>query len=184
MHRVSRFREHWIAACLFLAIGVPAGAVPVTSCTDMTDGAVCTLTREMSFWYGTLTVVGAPASEQSFLSSTDHVSITLSDAINLDSSVDPRVIADLAPFVLPSVGGIEWVLADPENLDANGSLLSSYAAAAASLESLFGPGTLSLGGVTSSNARYFMGSATILCNPGNPPVCADPQGEDFFLATG
>jgi hypothetical protein len=87
--------------------------------------------------------------------------------LQADPGIDVRVTQGMQPFVDSTVG-VEWVLANVlENLPAEQNLLSAYVAAAAALDGLFGPGTLTFGGTTSAEANYVLASAAFLCEPWN-----------------
>lgn len=174
----------WGAACPLLGLTDTANAA-VTVCTSDPGrtAASCTFTRDVDFWFGTLDIEGVAAPTQDFFQSTEHLTAVIPSALQTDASVDARVTQGMPAFVDTS-GGIDWVLGIPENLPAQQTLLSSYAAADASLDALFGPGTLSLLGVTATNASFLLASTFGFCNASSVlPACDFTDGVELMELT-
>lgn len=146
-----------------ILLGVAGGAQGAPICTSDPTGAVdeiCSNTRDLGIWFGTLSVVGAAAPAQDFVQPTDRIAVTLEANIQFDQTVDPRVKAGISPYVDP-IAAVEWVLGAPQNLPAQQNLLDAYSAAVAALDAAFGPGTLAVGGVSMVNERdYILASTT------------------------
>ncbi len=126
-----------------------ASAQPLPTCVPETDPAtpvdtVCTFTRDAAVYFGTLSVVGAPSPAQDFVEFTDLISDGLRSHLQADPLVDSRVQSAAPSFVRLFQTNIEWVIGapPPDNFPAQQNLLDDYAAAAAALDALFGPGTL------------------------------------------
>lgn len=112
---------------------------------------------------------------------TDLVSDTPQLLIQFDPTVDARVRNGIAAWLDPAPTNIEWVLGlpgfpgAPNNFPAQQNLLDAYAAADASLDSLFSPGILLLGTLITGQRNYFMDILPGGC-PGGDPSC---QAEFF-----
>ncbi len=142
--------------------------------------------RELSVWFGTLTVADVPGFSQDFLRLSDRVSNDLILAIQGDPGVDARVKSALSPGgVWSNVGqsGIEWALETnpgPDNFPAQQNLLDAYAAAALAL---FGPGSLTLAAPVTTEAAYLLGSfetiepAPVVVGDTDNPVIFGTNGE-------
>lgn len=133
-------------------------------------GSTCTYTRALDVWYGTGTAVDAGGnllSTQDFLELTDHVTGSGAGVIFNDANVDPRVKNNLGPWV-NAQADIDWVLAASENLSAQPNLLNDFAAAAAALDTLYGPGLLSVAPLPTpaGTATYTLADWTIMVDPG------------------
>jgi len=113
------------------------------SCNGARPTEVCTHTRDVTIWFGTLTVVGAPAGNVDVVQLTDHIIGTLGGQIFNDPAQDARVRNGLGPWVNAQTD-IEWITGASENLPAQQNLLDAFAAAAASLNATHGTGTLTI----------------------------------------
>ncbi len=143
-----------------------------TSCgTNVNGEPTCTYTRALDVWYGTLTVAGAPLPAQDFLELTDHIMGTAAGEIFNDPAVDPRAKV-LGPWVNAQTD-IDWVLAASENLPAQQNLLNDFAAAGTGLDTLYGPGLLSVAPLPTpaGTATYNLVNWTIQFDCGNGNTC-------------
>lgn len=150
----------------------PAFALAISCGTNVNGVPTCTYTRALDAWYGTLTVAGAPSPAQDFLELTDHISFSVANGIAGDASVDSRVKNNLWPW-LNAQTDIDWVLAASENLPAQQNLLNDFAAAGTALDTLYGPGLLSVAPLPApaGTAAYTLASWAIQIDCGNGNTC-------------
>ena len=114
------------------------------SCDGARPTEHCTHTRDVTIWFGTLTVVGVPDPNVDAVQLTDHITGTLAGDIFSDPAQDARVRNGLGPWVDPLTADIDWVDSASQNLPAQQNLLDAFAAAAASLNATHGAGTLTI----------------------------------------
>ena len=115
--------------------------------------------RELSVWFGTLFVVGAPAPSQDFVRLSDRISDGLRTAFEGDASVDGRVGPVLSSWVNVLQTNVEWVLEQspaPDNFPALQNLLAAYTGAALTLQAMFGPGFLTTTTPVMSAREYLL----------------------------
>ena len=129
-----------VLVLLGLLLVQASGSAHAQSCT----GTTCTYTRNVTIWFGTLTVVGVSAANVDVVQLTDTISGTLANAIAIDPAQDTRVRNGLGPWLDNSITDMDWVTAPSQNLPAQQKLLDAFAAAAASLNAAHGPGTLTI----------------------------------------
>lgn len=152
--------------------------------TSMADR---TVEREFTVWYGTLFVIGAPASNQDFVKLSDHIANDVRIAIQDDATVDSRVKTAVPLWVTPGQTGLEWTIASPENLPAQQDLLNAYNNAVQSLETSFGPGTLTFSAPVTSQNEYPMGTfdsietAPVFTGDTDNPVIFGKDGETVLI---
>jgi PEP-CTERM motif len=168
-----------LASVLMLCIGLTATA---SAGTITCIAQECTHTRDVTVYFGTLTVIGAPASNVDLVSFSDTITGTLAGQIFNDLSVDARVRNGLAPWIDGVTTDIDWVDAASQNLPAQTNLLNGYAAQAATLDGTYGAGYLNvlsssvdLGPVTYTIATWFTeesgcGGTCQIKNTGNASV--------------
>jgi len=113
------------------------------SCNGARPTEACTHTRDVTIWFGTVTVVGAPGGFQDYIELTDHITGTLAGDIFNDPAQDARVRNGLGSWVNAQTD-IEWITGASENLPAEQHLLDDFAATAASLNVTHGTGTLTI----------------------------------------
>ncbi len=147
-----------VIAALLLAAATPAMADPILAPDRITD-------RDLTIWFGTLSVVGAPASSQDFLSLDDKISNVVQFVIQNDLTIDARVRNLPDSVVNPAQNAVDWVLGvnpAPLNLPAQQNLLDMFASAVAGLESAFGPGSFTLTTSGSANRDYILADVTTI----------------------
>lgn len=143
-------------SCLaLLALGKDAGAA-TPACGPVTNNAqTCTYSRPVSIWVGTVTAVGAQATNLDYVQLTDTITSTLSIAVSNDSGVDARVrtVGVLGAWV----GGqndVTWVQDSSQNLAAQTLLLSNFGARNAELNNIYGTGSVVVGQSFQSRAPF------------------------------
>jgi len=138
-----------IAVVLAVRVLAPLSVLLVTGTASFAgtvscNGAVCTHTRDVTIWFGTLTVVGAPGPNVDVVQLTDTIAFSVANGICGDPAQDARVCNGLGPWVDPLTADIDWVDSASQNLPAQQNLLDAFAAAAASLNATHGTGTLTM----------------------------------------
>jgi hypothetical protein len=146
---VTRLRieqlQVWKSVLLVCILAVSAqGAAPDCG-TIVNNAQTCTYTRSLNIWVGTVSVIGAQASDDDYVESTDPVTPTLAVAIFHDSRVDARV-RKLGSLAIPgsSVGDIAWVQDPPKNLPAQTNLIAAFNTRVTALNSIYGSGSVAL----------------------------------------
>jgi len=136
----------WKSVLLVSILAVTAhGAAPV--CGPVTNNAqTCTYTRSLNIWVGTVSVVGAQASSDDYVQSTDPITPTLAVDIFNDSNVDARV-RKLGSVAIPgtSVANTAWVQDSPQNWPAQALLITAFNNRVTALNSIYGTGQIALG---------------------------------------
>ncbi|MEQ1887221.1 MAG: hypothetical protein ABL967_19315 [Bryobacteraceae bacterium] len=121
---------------------IPALAAPV--CTPVVGNAkTCTYTRQVTFWVGTGSVAGAPASNVDYVHSTDNITSTLTNAILSDTNSDARLKKNGALIAFASGSNDQaWVQAPSDNFPAQSNLAQAYSEQVASLNQIYGTGAV------------------------------------------
>lgn len=187
--RAARRSRGLLAALPAFGAALLLLAMPLRAHAD-TIAAQRIFERGLDIWFGTLTVVGAPAFSQDFVELGDFVTDGLRFQIEHDPLVDDRVRAELGntdAWVNPGQTNIEWVLSEnptPANLPAQQNLLDAHTAAALAL---FGPGVLTPGAPTEGMASYLLTrietteSGPVVAGTVGNPVVVGSEGDTVIV---
>ena len=133
-----------VLAVLSLLLLVGRSSYAGTICEPSGPGQICTHTRDVAIWFGTLSVVGAPGANVDIVQLTDTITGTLAGQIFNNPAEDARVRIGVGPWIDNTITDIDWVDAPSQNLPAQQNLSDAFAAAAASLNAAYGTGTLTI----------------------------------------